>query len=161
MPDDDQAGERFSYESALWHIGAQDGYVRDIRVRLGVAISINSLATALFAVARAAWIRDPGAAIDALSIVILVIFVLGTAGAFAALWHRLTAPDAGPRAIYAAGQEINEAAARDIATQAMIKAYEDNEPLHARMELALRVVLVSTAINAALAPATIIAALLS
>lgn len=160
MPGDEQDGGRFSYESALWHIEDQSNRARDIRVRLGVAISINSLATALFAVARAAWVRDPGTTIDALSIVILIIFALGTAGAFAALWQRLTAPDAGPRAIYDAGREIGEAAALDLATKEMIKAYEDNEPLHARMERALRVTLVSTGINAIAAPATIIAALL-
>lgn len=161
MPDDDQAGGRFSHDSALWHTEDQNSRARDIHVRLGLAISVNSIGTALFAVALAAWIREPGAAIQALAIVILIIFALGIAGAFAALWGRLSAPDADPREIHETEQRFGETAARNLAIVAMITAYEANAPIVARREHALRVALVSTAVNAVLAPATIIAALLA
>ena len=160
-PDDDRSGGRFSYESALWHTERQNDRVREIRARLGVAISVNSLIIGLFALALAAWVPEPGAAIRALSVIILVIFTIGIIGTFAALREDLSSPDADPRAIRQTERRFGEAAARDLATRAMLNAYDANEPLIARMEHWLQVALTAMVANAILAPATIIAAILS
>ena len=160
-PDDDRSGGRFSYESALWHTERQNDRVREIRARLGVAISVNSLIIGLFALALAAWVPEPGAAIRVLSVVILVIFTIGIIGTFAALREDLSSPDADPRAIRRTEQEFGEAAARDLATDAMIDVYDVNEPLIARMERWLQIALTAMVANAIIAPATIIAAILS
>ena len=159
MPDD-QGDGRFSYDSALWHTEQQNGRVRDIRARLSLAISVNSLVIALFAVALAAWIREPGAAIQALSVIILAIFSVGTVGAFLALRESLATLSAEPDAIREAEQRFGEAAARDLATEAMIDVYAANKPRLARMERWLQVALAATVANAIIAPATIIAAIL-
>ena len=160
MPDDELGDGRFSYESALWHTEQQNGRVRDIRARLSLAISVNSLVIALFAVALAAWVPEPDATIQALSVVILVIFSIGTVGAFLALRESLATPSAEPDAIREAEQRFGEAAARDLATDAMIDAYAANKPRLARMERWLQVALTATVANAIIAPATIIAAIL-
>ena len=160
MPDDDQGDGRFSYESALWHTDQQNGRVRDIRARLSLAVSVNSLVIAVFAVALAAWIREPGAAIQALSVIILVIFSIGIIGAFLALRESLAAPGARPRAIRRVEQRFGEAEAFDLATGSMIDAYDVNEPRIARAERWLQVALTATAANAVLVPATIIAGVL-
>ena len=160
MPDDELGDGRFSYESALWHTEQQNGRVRDIRARLSLAISVNSLVIAVFAVALAAWIPEPGAAIQVLSVIILVIFSIGTIGAFLALRESLTSPSAGPDAIREAEQKINEADARDLATRTMIEAYAANQPLIARTERWLQVALTATVANAVIVPATIIAGIL-
>ena len=159
-PDDDRSGGRFSHESALWYTERQNDRVREIHVRLGVVISADSLIIGLFAIALAAWIREPSAAIQVLSIIVLVIFTIGIIGAFIALRESLSTPNAEPRAIREAEQQFGETAARDLATDAMIEAYEANGPVIARMERWLRVSLAATVANAILAPATIIAALL-
>ena len=160
-PDDDRSGGRFSYESALWHTERQNDRVREIRARLGVAISVNSLTIGLFALALAAWVPEPGAAIRVLSVVILVIFTIGIIATFAALREDLSGPAAGPRAILEVEQEFGEAAARDLATDAMLNAYDANQPRIANAERWLQVALAAMVANAILAPATIIAALLS
>ena len=160
MPDDELAGGRFSYESALWHTEQQNGRVRDIRARLSLAISVNSLVIALFAVALAAWIREPGAAIQALSVIVLVIFSIGIIGAFLALRESLASPGAGPRAISEAEQEFSQADALDLATRSMIDVYDVNGPRLARMERWLQVALAAAVANAVIVPATIIAAIL-
>ena len=86
--EDPQQGGRFSHDSARWQVEAQAGRTRSIYARLGVAVSINSLITALFAVALAAWVQEPGAAVQALAVIVLVIFAIGIIGAFAALRER-------------------------------------------------------------------------
>ena len=159
-PDDDQDGGRFSYESTLWHTERQNNRVREIHARLGVSISVDSLVVGLFAIALAAWVREPGTAVQVLSIIVLVIFIIGIIGAFIALRESLSAPNADPRAIREAEQRFGETAARALATDAMIEAYEINGPVIARMERWLRVSLSATVANAIIAPATIIAALL-
>ena len=159
-PDDDRSSGRFSYESALWHTERQNDRVREIHVRLGVVISANSLIIGLFAIALAAWIREPSAAIQVLSIIVLVIFTIGIISAFIALHESLAIPNAEPHAIREAEQRFGEAAARALETDAMIEAYQANGPIIARMERWLRISLAATAANAILAPATIIAALL-
>ena len=161
MPDDDQDGGRFSYETALWLTERQNDRVREIRARLGVSISVNSLIISLFALALAAWIPEPGTAVQVLSIIVLVIFIIGIIGAFAALREDLSMPDAEPRAIRRAERQFGEAAARALATDAMLNAYDVNEPRIARMERWLQVALAAMVANAVLAPATIIAAILS
>ena len=160
MPDDDRGDGRFSYESALWHTEQQNGRVRDIRARLSLAISVNSLVIAVFAVALAAWIREPGAAIQALSVIILVIFSVGTVGAFLALRESLDAPSAEPDEIHEAERKFSEAAARSLATRSMIDVYAVNKPLIARTERWLQIALAATVANAIIAPATIIAGIL-
>ena len=160
MPDDEQGDGRFSYESALWHTEQQNGRVRDIRARLSLAISVNSLVIAVFAVALAAWIPEPGAAIQALSVVILVIFSVGIIGAFLALRESLDAPSAEPDDIHEVEREFGEAEARDLATRSMIDVYAVNKPLIARTERWLQIALAATVANAIIAPATIIAGIL-
>ena len=160
-PDDDRTGGRFSYESALWHTERQNDRVREIRARLGVAISVNSLIIGLFALALAAWVPEPGAAIRVLSVIILVIFTIGIIATFAALRQTLSTPDADPRAILDAEQRFGEAAARDLATNSMLDLYDANEPRIAHAERWLQVALAAMVANAIIAPATIIAALLS
>ena len=160
MPDDEQAGGRFSYESALWHTEQQNGRVRDIRARLSLAISVNSLVIAVFAVALAAWIREPGAAIQALSVIILVIFSTGTVGAFLALRESLSTPSTKLDEIIDAERQFGEAAARNLATGVMRNAYAANQPLIARTERWLQVALTAMVVNAVVAPATIIAGIL-
>lgn len=159
--EDPQQGGRFSHDSARWQVEAQAGRTRSIYARLGVAVSINSLVTALFAIALAAWVREPGTAVQALAVIVLVIFAIGIIGAFAALRERLELPGVKPSATRDVEQRFGEAAARDFATDSMIKAYEANEPKIARMERWLQVALICTAVNAVTAPATIIAALLA
>ena len=161
MPEDDQTSGRFSYESALWLTERQNDRVREIRARLGVAISVNSLVIGLFAIALAAWIREPGTAVQVLSVIILVIFTIGIIGAFIALREDLSGPQAEPRAIFRAEQQLGETAARELATNAMLNAYDANKPSIARMERWLQVTLMATVANAIIAPATIIAAILS
>ena len=163
MPDDELGDGRFSYESALWHTEQQNGRVRDIRARLSLAISVNSLVIAVFAVALAAWIPEPGAAIQALSVVILVILVIfsvGIIGAFLALRESLDAPSAEPDDIHEVEREFGEAEARDLATRSMIDVYAVNKPLIARTERWLQIALAATVANAIIAPATIIAGIL-
>ena len=160
MPDDELGDGRFSYESALWHTEQQNGRVRDIRARLSLAISVNSLVIALFAVALAAWVPEPDAAIQALSVIILVIFSIGIIGAFLALRESLAAPGARPRAIRRVERQFGEADALDLATRSMIDAYDVNEPRLVRMERWLQVALAAAVANAVIAPATIIAAIL-
>ena len=160
MPDDEQGDGRFSYESALWHTEQQNGRVRDIRARLSLAISVNSLVIALFAVALAAWVPEPDAAIQALSVIILVIFSIGIIGAFLALRESLSTPNAKLDEIIDAERRFGEASARNLATGAMRNAYDANEPRLARMERWLQVALAAAVSNAVIAPATIIAAIL-
>ena len=159
--EDPQQGGRFSHDSARWQVEAQAGHARSIYARLGVAVSINSLITALFAIALAAWVQEPGTAVQALAVIVLVIFATGIAGAFAALRERLDVPGVKPSEIRNMEQWFGEAAARDLATDSMIKAHEANEPKIARMERWLQVALACTAANAVIAPATIIATLLA
>ena len=158
--EDPQQGGRFSHDSARWQVEAQAGHARSIYARLGVAVSINSLITALFAIALAAWVQEPGAAVQALAVIVLVIFAIGIIGAFAALREHLTVPSVKPSAIRNAERRFGEAAARDLATNSMIEAHEANEPVVARMERWLQVALACTAANAVIAPATIVAAIL-
>ena len=158
--EDPQQGGRFSHDSARWQVEAQAGHARSIYARLGVAVSINSLITALFAVALAAWVQEPGAAVQALAVIVLVIFAIGIIGAFAALRERLKVPSVRPSQIRDAEQRFGEAAARDLAIDSMIDAHEANEPVIARMERWLQVALICTAANAVIAPATIVAVIL-
>ena len=159
--EDPQQSGRFSHDSARWQVEAQAGRTRSIYARLGVAVSINSLITALFAVALAAWVQEPGAAVQAFAVLVLVIFAIGIIGAFAALRERLAEPNATPGEIRNVEQRFGEAAARALATNSMIEAHEANEPVVARMERWLQVALACTAANAVIAPSTIIAALLA
>ena len=159
--EDPQQGGRFSHDSARWQVEAQAGRTRSVHARLGVAVSINSLITALFAIALAAWVQEPGAAVQALAVIVLVIFAIGIIGAFAALREHLTEPSVRPSQIRDAERWFGEAAARALATNSMIEAHEANEPVVARMERWLQVALVCTAANAVIAPSTIIAALLA
>ena len=161
MPDDDQPGGRFSYESTLWLTEHQNDRVREIRARIGVSISANSLVIGLFALALAAWVREPGAAIQVLSIIILVIFAIGIISSFAALSGGLSTPNARPHAIHAAERRFGEAAAIALATASMLDLYAANEPRIVRAERWLRVSVAATVANAVIAPATIIAAILS
>lgn len=158
--EDPQQGGRFSHDSARWQVEAQAGHARSIYARLGVAVSINSLITALFAIALAAWVQEPGAAVQALAVVVLVIFAIGIIGAFAALREHLTVPSVKPSAIRNVERRFGKAAARAFATNSMIEAHEANEPVVARMERWLQVALICTAANAVIAPATIVAAIL-
>ncbi len=158
--EDPQQGGRFSHDSARWQVEAQAGRTRSIYARLGVAVSINSLITALFAVALAAWVREPGTAVQSLSVIVLIIFAIGIGGAFAALRERLKVPGATPSEIRKVERRFGEAAARDLATNSMIEAHEANEPVVARMERWLQVALACTAANAVIAPATIVAAIM-
>ena len=158
--EDPQQGGRFSHDSARWQVETQAGHVRSIYARLGVGISINSLITALFAVALAAWVREPGTAVQVLAVIVLVIFATGIAGAFAALRERLKVPSVKPSEIRNMERRFGEVAARDLAAVSMIEAHEANEPKIARMERWLQVALVCTAANAVIAPATIVAAIL-
>lgn len=159
--EDPQQGGRFSHDSARWQVEAQAGRTRSIYARLGVAVSINSLITALFAIALAAWVQEPGAVIQALAVIVLVIFAIGIGGAFAALREHLMEPSVKPSEIRNVERRFGEAAARDLATNSMIEAHEANEPVVDRMERWLQVALVCTAVNAVIAPSTIIAALLA
>lgn len=158
--EDPQQGGRFSHDSARWQVEAQAGHARSIYARLGVAVSINSLITALFAIALAAWVQEPGAAVQALAVIVLVIFAIGIIGAFAALRERLAVPSVKPSGIRNMEQRFGEAAARDLAIDSLIDTYEANEPRIARMERWLQVALICTAANAVIAPATIVAAIL-
>ena len=158
--EDPQQGGRFSHDSARWHIENQAGRTRSIYARLGVAVSINSLITALFAIALAAWVREPDAAVQVLAVIVLVVFAAGIVGAFVALRERLAVPGAELREIRYVERRFGETAARALVTDSMIKAHEANEPKIARMERWLQVALVCTAANAVIAPATIVAAIL-
>ena len=158
--EDPQQGGRFSHDSARWQVETQAGHVRSIYARLGVGISINSLITALFALALAAWVREPDAAVQALAVIVLVIFTIGIVGAFAALREHLDVPGAKPSEIRDMERRFGEAAARNLAIESMIEAHEANEPVIARMERWLQVALVCTVANAVIAPATIVAAIL-
>ena len=158
--EDPQQGGRFSHDSARWQVEAQAGRTRSIYARLGVAVSINSLITAFFAVALAAWVQEPGAAVQALAVIVLVIFAIGIAGAFAVLRERPAVPGVKPSQIRDVEQRFGETSARDLAIDSMIDAHEANEPKIARMERWLQVVLACTAANAVIAPATIVAAIL-
>ena len=164
MPDPEQpdapGGDRFSHESALWRTERQNDRVREIHTRLGVVISADSLIIGLFALALAAWVREPGAAVQTLSVIVLVIFTIGIIGAFIALNESLSTPNAELDEIRDIERQFGEAAARKLVLQSMIEAYQANRPIIARMERWLRVSLAATAANAILAPATIIAALL-
>ena len=159
--EDPQQGGRFSHDSARWQVEAQAGRTRSIYARLGVAVSINSLITAFFAIALAAWVREPDVAVQALAVIVLAIFAIGIGGAFAALRERLSAPTVKPGEIRRVERRFGEAAARDLATASMIEAHEANEPKIAHMERWLQVSLGCTAANAVIAPATIIATLLA
>ena len=158
--EDPQQGGRFSHDSARWQVENQAGRSRSVYARLGVAVSINSLVTALFAAAFAAWVREPGTAVQALAVTVLVVFAIGIAGAFAALRERLDVPGVKPSEIRNVERRFGEAAARRLATGSMIKAHETNEPKIARMERWLQVALICTTANAVIAPATIMAAIL-